>query len=161
MGNKKGIAIDFKARESIRFKAIELIEEGLNQAQVARQLGVVRQTVSRWVKEKKEGGIDALTESPIHGKKSKMTAEQKIELERIILKGPKASGYAIDLWTAKRIRDVIKKRFGISYHKDHVWKILKQLGFSCQRPAKRALERDEEKIRSWKKKEWPRLKKTP
>lgn len=161
MGNQKGITIDYKAREKKRFRAMEMIKEGLSQSEIARQLKVVRQTVSRWVKEKNANGIDALRAAQTHGKKSKMTDEQKKELEKIILKGPKASGYAIDLWTAKRIGEVIKKRFGIKYHKDHVWRILQQLGFSCQRPAKRALERDEEKIQLWKKKEWPRLKKTP
>ncbi len=70
-------------------------------------------------------------------------------------------GYSTDLWTLKRIAEIIEKRFRVSYRPCHVWKVLKSLGWSCQRPESRALQRDEEAIRKWKRYQWPRIKKSP
>ena len=85
----------------------------------------------------------------------------KQQLGQILQNGAQACGYLSGLWSARRVADVIWKRFHIRYHKDHVWKILRSLGWSCQRPTKRAIERDEQKIREWKQQRWPALKKTP
>jgi len=81
-------------------------------------------------------------------------------LEAILLAGAKASGYRNDLWTLKRIADVIHRRFRVKYHVGHVWKVLGRLGWSCQRPVGRARERNEEGIRRWLRYRWPLIKKS-
>jgi transposase len=72
-----------------------------------------------------------------------------------------ACGYPTQLWTTARIAEVIKKRFRVVYDRDHVGRLMHRLGWSHQKPQKRALERDEEKIRRFLREEWPRVKKTP
>jgi transposase len=79
------------------------------------------------------------------------------DLERALKGGPEAVGYASGLWTAARVRDLIADRAGVRYHEDHVWRILRKLGWSCQRPTGTALERDEEGIRHWKKYRWAQI----
>lgn len=77
-------------------------------------------------------------------------------------KGPKANGYATDLWTLARVTEVIEAVPGVSYHRGHVWRILReQLGWSRQRPARQAIERDDEAIERWAKERWPKVKKAP
>lgn len=82
---------------------------------------------------------------------------QKQELEQILLDGPVLAGYKTDLWTLQRIRTVIRKRFQVSYHTGHVWKILKDLDWSCQKPERRALQRNEQEIAHWKRYRWLRI----
>lgn len=82
-------------------------------------------------------------------------------LEAILLEGASAQGDETDLWTLKRIAQVIQREFGVTYHAGHVWRILRQLGFSCQRPERKARERNEEAIRRWGRYRWPRIKKSP
>src|SRR6266851_1985329 len=81
------------------------------------------------------------------------------DLERALKRGPEAFGFASGLWTASRVRAVIEYRTGVRYHEDHVWRILRKLNWSCQRPTGKALERDEQAIRQWQRVTWPRIKK--
>jgi transposase len=90
-----------------------------------------------------------------------LSAEQISQLEHGLQRGPQALGYETSLWTANRVAHLIEQESGVSYHPGHVWKILRQLGWSCQRPAGRALERDEKAIERWQKERWPELKKRP
>jgi len=83
------------------------------------------------------------------------------KLEKTLLRGALASGYRTDLWTTRRIADIIERFFGVTYHPDHVGRLLGKMSWSHQKPEKRALERDEEAIQRWKEREWPRVKKTP
>ncbi len=80
---------------------------------------------------------------------------------RILLRGAIANGYRTELWTTQRIADVLERNFEIRFHRSHVARLMHRLKWSHQKPDRRALERDEEAIECWKKKEWPRLKKTP
>jgi transposase len=82
-------------------------------------------------------------------------------IERSLKKGPEAFGYDSGLWTAARVAHLIQEECGVDYHPGHVWRILRQLGWSCQRPTGRALERDEQAIAEWKRKRWPEIKKKP
>jgi transposase len=82
-------------------------------------------------------------------------------LVRILLKGALARGYQTELWTTARIAEVIDEVFGVQYHRDHVGRLMHRLGWSSQKPERRALERDDERIERWKRAEWPRVKKTP
>jgi transposase len=95
------------------------------------------------------------------GRPPRLSAAQLRDLGRALMRGPEAFGFASGLWTASRVRDLIEYRTGVRYHEAHVWRILRKLNWTCQRPAGRALERDEAAIRNWKKYRWPRIKKKP
>jgi transposase len=152
---------DRKALEGRRKQAIRQFKKGVKQADVARELGVSRQSVSVWFKEWQQGGDQALARAPRAGRPRKLEATQLKAVERALLKGATANGYRTDLWTLKRVAEVIEKTTGVRYHQGHVWKVLKALGWSLQRPAKRAIERDDQKIDTWVRERWPRVKKTP
>ena len=84
------------------------------------------------------------------------------EVEAALEKGPRANGYPTDLWNLARVTEVIERVTGLSYSKGHVWRILRRrLGWSHQRPARHAVERDDEAIEAWKNQRWPKVKKTP
>jgi len=86
---------------------------------------------------------------------------QKEELLRILERGPGAAGYKTELWTLKRVAEVIRRRFGVHYNPCHVWTILVKLGWSCQKPERRARERNEGEIERWRREGWPDIKKSP
>ena len=138
-----------------------MLKRGLSQAEVARQLGVHRQSVYRWAKTVSESGRSALKKAGRAGRKPLLNAEDLEKLERILEQGPEALGYDTKLWSSWLVAEVIQERFGVEYHPGHVWRILRQLGWSVQRPTSRAIERDEEAIRTWKRRRWPAVKKTP
>jgi transposase len=152
---------DFDALEERRRKAATLFRQGRRQADVARALQVARQTVSRWFEQWREGGVAALRKAGRAGRKPKLSAQDLRRLERALLKGARANGYPTELWTLRRIAEVTERITSVSYHPGHVWRILQTMGWSRQRPARRAVERDEEKIQAWVKKRWPAVKKTP
>jgi transposase len=120
---------------------------------------VHRQSVSRWARELEQSGVGGLRQAKRTGRPPKLNAAQLRDIEQVLKRGPEACGFATGLWTARRVRDLIEYRTGVRYHEDHVWRILRQLGWTCQRPVGRALERDEAAIRNWKKYRWPRIKK--
>ena len=161
MGNQRGVKINFEEREQRRLLAGNLFKKGVSQAEVARQMGVSRQSTSRWYQQFIKEGIAGLRHNGQKGRPSKLTEKQKEQLQVILSKGARKYGFALDLWTLPRIAKVIEKTFGIKYRTTHVWWIMSSLGWSCQRPAKRAIERDEEKIRNWKQAVWPGIKKKP
>jgi transposase len=90
-----------------------------------------------------------------------LSEEDLKRLEVGLLQGPEGLGYETPLWTLGRVRHLIEQEFGVRYHRGHVWKILRELQWSCQRPEKRARERKEKAIQHWKKVQWPALKKKP
>jgi transposase len=142
-------------------EAARLLREGFSQSEVARAVGVHRQSVSRWARELEQSGVRGLRQAKRTGRPTKLSPAQLRDLERSLKRGPEAFGFASGLWTASRVRDLIEYRTGVRYHEDHVWRILRKLNWTCQRPSGRALERDEEAIRQWKKIAWPRIKKKP
>jgi transposase len=89
-----------------------------------------------------------------------LTAAQRRQLARLVVAGPEAAGYATSLWTCRRIVDVIRHRFKVVYHPDHVGRLLRACGFSPQRPQPRAKERDDRRVREWVQQDWARVKKT-
>lgn len=147
--------------ERRRRRALELLKEGHRIGEVAHMLGVQRRSVERWRKVRAERGARALRARRASGRPPKLTSEKRRKLELVLLKGAKASGFMTELWTCPRIAEVIRARFGVLYHVDHIPKLLRQLGWSVQKPSRRAIERDEAEIQRWVKKEWPRVKKTP
>jgi transposase len=146
-------------RAQRRKAAIREIKKGKSQSEVARQLGVTRGNVHYWWKEYKEKGASTFKPHCSPGRPQRLDADQKKQLREMILDGPLAHGWKTDLWTTTRISNLIKKKFGVSYHPDHVGRILHQLGFSWKKPQRRAAERDEKEIQRWIKEEWPRIKK--
>jgi putative transposase len=161
MGNPAGVRRDFAALEERRMEAVRLLRAGLSQSEVARRVGVHRQSVSRWACELAQSGVRGLRKAKQFGRPAKLTAAQLRELERALERGPEAFGFATGLWSASRVRDLIEYRTGVRYHEAHVWRILRKLNWSCQRPSGRAQERDEQAIGNWKKYRWPEIKKKP
>jgi transposase len=161
MGNAAGVRRNFEALERRRLKAAELLKQGVSQSEVARRLGVHRQSVIRWARQLAQAGRAGLKKAGRAGRKPKLSPSQLDQIEQGLKGGPEALGYTTGLWTTGRVRALIAEQCGVRYHAAHVWRILRQLGWSCQRPAGRARERDEAAIRHWKKVEWPRLKKKP
>ncbi len=161
MGNPAGVRRDFDALEQRRLEAARLLRRGVSQAEVARRLDVHRQTVFRWAKALSESGRSALKKAGRAGRKPRLGAMDLRRLERILKRGPQALGYDTELWSSWLVAEVIQEEFGVEYHPGHAWRILRQLGWSVQRPTGRALERDEEAIRQWKRRRWPVVKKTP
>jgi len=147
--------------ERRRLRALALLKEGLLPSEVARRVGVERRSVRRWKAAARKRGEAAVRAKPAPGRPSKLTARHKRRLETLLLKGAQAAGFETDLWTCPRVVDLVEKRFGVRYHVDHVGRLLHELGWSPQMPARRAVERDEAAIRRWARETWPRVKKTP
>src|ERR1035438_8523686 len=161
MGNPAGVRRDFQALEQRRMQAARLLEKGYSQSEVARRVGAHRQSVSQWASELRENGRAGLKKAGRAGRKPRLSAEDLRKIERGLKRGPQTLGYETGLWTTHRVTHLIQQECGIAYHPSQAWRILRQLGWSCQRPTGRALERDEEKIRRWKQQRWPELKKRP
>jgi transposase len=148
------------ALEARRLQAAELFAQGRTQAEVAHELGVSRQSAHIWHTRFQQGGIDALRSRGPTGPDPRLSAAQLAKVEQALLAGAMANGFDTDLWTLERITVVIAQLTGVRYHPGHVWVILRQrLGWSLQRPERRASERDEEAIQRWVAQEWPRIKK--
>ena len=151
-----------KKLELRRRKAIHEIEvDGATSAAVAKKYKVEIGTIYRWCSQYRKDKKQGLKSRPTPGAPRKLTAEQFRELEKLLLKGSKANGFVNDLWTCPRIKDLIKTRFGVDYHVDHIVRLLGRMGWSAQRPTKRALERDDKRIRQWVKHDMPAIKKKP
>jgi transposase len=161
MGNPVGVRRDFKALEQRRMEAARLLEKGYSQSEVARRVKAHRQSVSQWARQLQQGGRRALKKAGRAGRKPRLSVEDLRRVERGLKGGPEALGYETSLWTSQRVAHLIEHECGVKYHPSQAWRILRQLGWSCQRPTGRALERDEAKIQQWKRKRWPELKKRP
>jgi transposase len=159
MGNRAGERRDFAALEERRMEAARLLKRGVSQSEVARRLGVHRQSVIRWDRQLAQSGRAGLKKAGRAGRKPRLSGAELKQIELALKRGPAALGYASGLWTTSRVRELIEDQCGVHYHEAHVWRILRRLGWSCQRPTGRALERDEQAIRYWKRVRWPQLKK--
>lgn len=145
--------------ENRRRKAIALLREGLRPVDVARRLGVDRRSVRRWKAAFKRRGVPALRSRPNTGRPRRLTERLRLRLELLLIKGALACGFPTDLWTCPRIALLIRKRFDVQYHVDYIPVLMRSLGWSPQKPERRSVERDEKRIRTWVKVDWPRIKK--
>ena len=161
MGNPRGVRRDFAALEKRRMAASALFDQGLNNSEIGRRLKVCNQTVSRWRKQFEKGGRQNLQKAGRAGRKPLMSDADRQRLVQLLQQGPERLGYETPLWTCKRVAYLIRQEFDISYHGGHVWKVLRQLNWSPQRPAGKALERNEAAIQQWKTERWPAIKKKP
>lgn len=144
-----------------RVRAGRMLLTGKRPAEVALAVGVARQTMYTWKRLLDEGGIDALRAVPGRGRPAKLDGAQLEEVRRAVLQKPTEHGFGTDLWTLKRVGVVIKRMHGVQFGQTQIWRILGALGFSAQKPEKRAIERDEDAVREWKRRTWPGLKKKP
>jgi transposase len=152
---------DFKAMERRRQRAARMFKAGKPQAEVARVLKVSRESVSRWHEKYREGGAAALRGAGRAGRKPRLDREGLKRVDRALREGARAHGFATDLWTLPRIARVIERITGVRHHPGHVWRVLRRLNWTLQRPAKRARERNEAAVRRWVAERWPAVKKTP
>jgi transposase len=144
-----------------REKAVALFDQGERQAAVAIALRVSRQSVSRWYNDWLRGNTVALQGASQAGRKRRLSKEQVEQIRAQLIQGPRAQGYSSDLWTLPRVAKLIEAVTTVHYHPGHVWRVLRKMGWSLQRPTLRAKERDEEQIRHWKRRIWVQVKKTP
>lgn len=149
-----------KQAERRRLKGGRLLLKGVAQAEVARRCAVSRPTVLGWKRRLEQGGLDALRNG-VRGRPSRLDQDRRHELAELLLAGARSQGYATELWTLPRIAKLIEEHFGHPYSISQVSRLLGAMGWSSQRPEKRATQRDEKAIRQWKAKRWPTLKKTP
>lgn len=154
----KGTAAELERR---RRQAVGLWKQGMTQVAVAEAMGTSEASVSRWKKAWHEGGPEALAAKPHPGKPPRLTAAQRQRLSELLREGPRQHGYGTELWTLARVAELIRRRFGVRYHPGHVWYLLRGIGWSCQKPQRRARERDEPAIAQWGQADWRRIKKRP
>ena len=158
-GGKEG---GFERKRAASAGGAKLLNRGLRQAEVARRLGVSRESVRRWANRIAVNGVGGLKTPGRTGRRAELTAADLRKLAEMLIRGPEKAGYPNGLWTLNRVAAVIQRTFGVKYHRGHVWKILEgKLHWSCQRPVGRARERKEAEIERWKQERWPDIKKKP
>jgi transposase len=144
-----------------RAEGVRLLEAGeMTQAEIARHLGVTEAAVSKWKKRLVEEGAQALGMRKASGRPPKLDEAAKQALFKKLEEGAVAAGFPTEQWTQARVKLVIKREFGVIYHQNYISRLLDDLGWSVQKVDPRAMERDEELIRAWLSKDWPRIKKS-
>jgi transposase len=144
-----------------RLRAWALHEEGWSGRAIAQALGVTPGAVSQWLKRAREGGAQALVHRLPPGSAARLSAEQRARLPTLLAYGAEAYGFLGDVWTSKRVAAVLKQEFGVVYHRAHVSRLLRQIGWSVQKPIRRATQRDEQVIAQWTTARWPALQAKP
>lgn len=143
-------------------RAADMFRRGKSQAEVARALGVSAESASEWYRCWSEGGRGALAGAGRAGRLPRLSDHQLVEVVEALEKGPRDNGFPTELWTLARVAEVIESVTGVRYGTTQTWRILRErLGWSRQRPARRALERNDEAIATWAAQDWPRIKKAP
>ena len=143
----------------MRVLAGRLMLAGKTPAEAAGAVGVARQTAYTWKARLDEGGIDALR-AMAPGRPARLDGAQLDALGSALLQGAIAHGFGTELWTLKRVRALIERLYGVRFSEVHVWRLLGAMGFSSQKPERRAIERDDLAVLEWKRKTWPALKKS-
>jgi transposase len=143
-------------REWRRLRAFYLFQHGWTEGEIAEALGASRVAVSQWLTSARNGGRPALLSRP-RGTHAKLTEEQKRLIPDFLWHGPEAYGFRGEVWTCPRVVQVLAREFGVTYHRDHVSRILKELGWTPQIPITRAIQRDEAVIAHWRAEVWPEL----
>jgi transposase len=148
-------------REGRRLRAWALHQQGWKQRAIADALGVTQGAVSQWIARGKAGGSEALRNRKSPGAPRRLSTQQRDQLPSLLARGAEAFGFRGDIWTRARIAAVIRREFGVSYHRDHIGRLLSEVGWSVQKPIERATQRDEAAIEHWREERWPALKKRP
>ena len=148
-------------KEARRLQAWRLKENGWCQSQIAEAMGVSAAAVSQWMKQARNGGPTALRHQPSPGAPRRLATGQLARLPELLHRGPEAYGFRNQVWTRKRVAEVIRVTFGVMYHPTHVGRLLKALRWSPQKPMRRARQRAEAAIARWRDETWPAIKKGP
>jgi transposase len=148
-----------REQEARRLAAGRLLLEGKKNIDVVRALNVSPSSVRRWKNIVQRDGLEGLPTKPVAGRPPKLSKQRKKTLVRILLKGARVAGFPSDLWTGKRVTQVIRRRFKVDYHPHHVLKILHQLDLTPQKPQRRARQQNPDALERWRNVEWPRIKK--
>jgi transposase len=146
-------------KEIRRWRALDLKKDGWKQNDIAKALGVTPGAVSQWLASVEVHGEQSLNSRPHPGATPKLTQAQKRLIPDFLSHGAEAYGYRGEVWTCARVAKVITAEFGVSYHKAHVSRLLKELNWTPQKPVRRAAQRDEIEIAQWRTEVWPELKK--
>jgi transposase len=154
----KGSAAELEARRRL---AVQRVNEGWQQKDVAAFLGVSTKAVSNWVAAYRAAGDDGLKGKPHPGPKPKLSRRQEAAVLSWLARSPKAFGYKTELWTARRLAEVIERRYGVRFHSNYLAEWLTKRGYSPQKPEAKAVERDNPAIARWVAEDWPRIKKSP
>ena len=154
----KGTASELEVRRRL---AGRMLEAGHSQAEIARLVDVTPASVTRWKNAFQRKGLAGLQAKPRLGAKPKLTKPQMNQLPHLLLRGARDWGYQTDLWTLPRIAKVIGKHFGVKYHHRYLWYLMRKLGWSCQKPKRRAAQQDQQAVQAWVQKKWPGIKKSP
>jgi transposase len=152
---RRGTAAELELRREI---AGRLLMQGRKLREVAEACDVDISSVKRWKSAVRRGGLSALASEGSPGRQARLSGTQEAILTDILASGPVVAGYCNDLWTCGRVAEIIESRFGVRYHLGHVWKILRRLGFSCQKPEQVAREQDPDAVYRWRRYKWPALK---
>lgn len=147
------------AREAFRFRAWELHLKGWTQPQIAEALGVNQASVSRWIARAQQDGVEALRSHPAPGAPRRLTADQLARLPALLGRGAEAFGFRGDVWTHGRIARVIDQEWGVEYSPRQIGRLLQKIGWSWQRPQRRARQRNEAEIRAFRDERWSQIKK--
>ena len=144
-------------KEWRRLQAWDLKQRGWKQQDIAEALAASKGAVSQWMHRAAASGVNALLSHSSIGHPPKLKAAQKRCIPEFLWHGAEAYGFRGDVWTCPRVAKVIEWEFGVAYHKDHVSRLLKDLGWTPQLPVRRAIQRDEAAIERWRTEVWPRL----
>ena len=147
--------------EQRRRNATQFFRRNLSLHEIARRIGCNASSVLRWRNAWRAKGAAGLKAKPASGRPRRLTGTQRVRLVRLLTQGAMAHGYRTELWTTQRIADLIEQELRVRYHRNHVGKLLHELGWSHQKPELRAIERNDAAIEDWKRQVWPRVKKTP
>lgn len=154
-----GVKLSREQLEQRRLAAGRDLSRGMKQADVARKYRVSTASVARWANALRQGGLEALKMRDLPGAEPKLDDGQRRRLVGILLEGPRAHGWSTDLWTTKRVATLIEREFGVAYHFNYMGRLLASLGFSWQKPRRRAREKDEERKATWLRTTWRRVRK--
>jgi transposase len=136
---------------------LDLKRRGWYRRDIAEAFDVSEEAVSRWLSRVRDNSPEALRARPTPGRSTRLTPDQVSSIPELLWHGPEAYGFRGQVWTCARAAKVIEREFGVRYHKDHVGRILKGLGWTPQQPIRRAIQRDDEAIRRWREETWPEL----
>lgn len=158
MKKEDGRSINRDVLEHLRIQAIRLWKKGKTVEEISDFFGVTLGAIYKWIKIYKLKGLKALKRRKAPGAMPKLSKEELKKLLKVLTKSPDEYGYGTQLWDCKKVGKIIQDKFNKKIHNTNIWRLLKKLGFSYQKPEKIALQKDSKKVKMWIKQEWPKIK---